>query len=84
MSQGFTIEEIQKELLFVRGDIEALGRQLARVFDAIEGALAERSGDELAEHGLAEAQTLAKELVSKLEAVERRLSMRARMARAVV
>jgi DNA-binding transcriptional MerR regulator len=84
MAQGFTIEEIQKELLFVRGDIEALARQLARVFDAIEGALVERSGDELAEHGLAEAQALAKELVVKLEAVERRLSMRARMERAVV
>jgi len=85
MSQGFTIEEIQKEFLFVRGDIEALGRQLARVFDAIEEALVERAGgDELAEHGLEEARVLATELVTKLEAVERRLSMRARMARAVV
>ncbi len=84
MSQGFTIEEIQKEFLFVRGDIEALGRQLRRVFGAIDEALVERSGDELAERGLEEARELADELVSKLEAVERRLSMRARMERAVV
>lgn len=84
MGQGFTIEEIQKEFLFVRGDIEALSRQLARVFDAIEAAVAERSGDELAEHGLEEARGLATDLVKRLEAVERRLSMRARMARAVV
>ncbi len=84
MSQGFTIEEIQKEFLFVRGDIEALGRQLNRVFDSIDEALTERSGDELAERGLEEARALADELVTKLEAVERRLSMRARMERAVV
>jgi hypothetical protein len=84
MGQGFTIEEIQKEFLFVRGDIEALGRQLTRVFDSIDEALVERSGDELAERGLEEARELANALVSKLEAVERRLSMRARMERAVV
>jgi hypothetical protein len=84
MGQGFTIQEIQKEFLFVRGDIEALGRQLNRVFDSIDEALLERSGDELAERGLEEARQLANDLVSKLEAVERRLSMRARMERAVV
>ena len=84
MAQGFTIEEIQREFLFVRGDIEALGRQLARVFDALDSAVAEHPGDELADRGLEEARLLATSLVAKLEAVERRLSMQARMARAVV
>ncbi len=84
MAQGFTIEEIQREFLFVRGDIEALGRQLARVFDALDSAVAEHPGDELADRGLEEARQLATSLVAKLEAVERRLSMQARMARAVV
>lgn len=84
MAQGFTIEEIQREFLFVRGDIEALGRQLARVFDALDEAIAEHAGDELADRGLDEARQLATGLVAKIEAVERRLSMQARMARAVV
>jgi DNA-binding transcriptional MerR regulator len=88
MAQGFTIEEIQREFLFVRGDIEALGRQLERVYAAIDEALEERrkgeSGDQMAERELHEARELGDALIEKLEAVERRLTMRARMARAVV
>lgn len=88
MAQGFTIEEIQKEFLFVRGDIEALGRQLDRVYAAIESALEEReaqgAGDPLVSRQLGEARELGGDLVAKLEAIERRLTMRARMERAVV
>jgi DNA-binding transcriptional MerR regulator len=88
MAQGFTIDEIQKEFLFVRGDIEALGRHLDRVYAAIENALTEREGqgdgDPLASRQLGEARDLGSELVARLEAVERRLTMRARMERAVV
>lgn len=88
MAQGFTIEEIQREFLFVRGDIEALGRQLDRVYAAIENALTERQGqgeeDPLASRQLGEARDLGADLVARLEAIERRLTMRARMERAVV
>jgi DNA-binding transcriptional MerR regulator len=88
MAQGFTMEEIQKEFLFVRGDVEALERQLERVYGAIESALDERQkqggADPLVARQLDEARELGNELLSKLEAVERRLTMRARMARAVV
>lgn len=88
MSSGFTIEEIQREFLFVRGDIGALERQLERVLAALEKAREERSrdgsNDELSVRELAEAKELSAELVKKLEAVERRLSMHARMARAAV
>jgi len=88
MSQGFTIEEIQKELLFVRGDVEALGRQLERVYGAIRTALQEREQkgepDPMAARQLAEARELGEALLEKLQTVERRLTMRARMARAVV
>ncbi|HEY4118347.1 MAG TPA: MerR family transcriptional regulator, partial [Byssovorax sp.] len=38
MAQDHTIEEIQREFLFVRGDIEDLERSLAKVFDALHGA----------------------------------------------
>lgn len=84
MAQGFTIQEIQQEFLFVRGDIEALERQLERVFGAIDEALGQRTADDIVTRTLGEARAQGRELVSKLEAVERRLSMQARMARAVV
>ena len=88
MHQGFTMEEIQKEFLFVRGDIEALSRQLTRVYDAIRTAVQEqgRDGaeDEAVTGALNEVSELGRELVEKLEAIERRLTMRARMARAAV
>lgn len=85
MSQGFTMEEIQKEFLFVRGDIDALNRQLSRVHEAVEAALAERDeADPAVTEALKEVRELGKELVNKLEAIEERLTMHARMARAAV
>ncbi|MGB5813376.1 MAG: MerR family transcriptional regulator [Polyangiales bacterium] len=88
MHQGFTMQEIQKEFLFVRGDIDALSRQLTRVHEAIRTAVQEQqreTGDDPGVTGaLSEVRELGKELVQKLEAIERRLTMRARMARAAV
>ena len=87
MSQGFSIEEIQKEFLFVRGDIEALSRQLDRVVVAIETAANERTrqGEDLAVSGALEGvRELGAKLVARLETIERGLTMRARMARAAV
>jgi len=84
MARGFTIEEIQREFLFARGDIEALGRQLGRVYDAIAEAAHERGSDPLVAQALSDARALGAQLISKLESIERRLSMRSRMARAAV
>src|SRR6185436_7174645 len=38
IDQDFTIEEIQREFLFVRGDIEDLERSIAKVFEALREA----------------------------------------------
>ncbi len=84
MSQGFTMEEIQKEFLFVRGDIDALSRQLKRVYQAIEDAVEDRAEEVGVGDAIQDVRELGKELVEKLEAIERRLTMRARMARAAV
>ncbi len=87
MAQGFTMEEIQKEFLFVRGDIEILGRQLDRVYAAIEEAAGERArqGEDLAIQGALDgARELGAKLIARLETIERGLTMRARMARAAV
>lgn len=86
MGQGVTIEEIQKEFLFVRGDIEALGRQLARVFEAFEDAIREhgRDGADPEAIALAETRKAGASLLSRLESIERSLMLHARMARAAV
>jgi len=72
-----TIEEIQREFLFVRGDIEELEGALERVFSALGSAVKPR--DEVVLRELTEARMLAAELMAKLSSVETRLTMRARL-----
>lgn len=84
MARGFTIEEIQKDFLFVRGDIEALRRQLDRIYGAFEEAIGDEAATRGLESQLAEAREAGDELVAKLEGLERQLTLRARMAKAVV
>lgn len=88
MGLGFTIEEIQREFLFVRGDIEALGRQMARVYAAFESAFKVKKSSDVGESSLAgqleEAQAVGEDLLQKLEDMERRLTMNARMSRAAL
>ncbi len=87
MAQGYTIQEIQQQLLFLGGEIAGLARQLdqvlARVEHAVEDGEAERV-DEVLKRALAEARALAADLLERLRAIEGRLAMRARMARAAV
>lgn len=73
----YTIEEIQREFLFVRGDIEELSQSLERVFSALQTAAKPQSDVVLRE--LSEAKALAAELMAKLSSVETRMSMRARL-----
>jgi DNA-binding transcriptional MerR regulator len=84
MSQGYTIDQIQREFLVVSGDVEELTRSFERVVSAIERLLEARGGDALAERQLEEARALGDALLRKLDEIEQRMSMRARMARAAV
>ena len=88
MAQGFTIEEIQTHFLFVRGDIDALGRQLDRVFQHIDTAQTERAKlhgeDVFVARALHEARAIGVDLMHRLERIEKQLSLHARMARAAV
>ncbi len=89
MAQGFTIQDIQRELLSLRTDIDALGRQLTQVLSTMEQAVREsasapRAGDDIAARAVGDARQLADALIEKLRAIEQRLAMRARMARAAV
>lgn len=89
MNRGFTIEEIQREFLFVRGDIEALGRQMSRVYADFESAIkvnepTSDEGESSLVRQLEEAQAVGEDLLQRLEEMERRLTMDARMSRAAL
>jgi hypothetical protein len=87
MALDYTIEEIQKEFLFVRGDIEELERILGKIFETLKEASkvrrSETSGRAISQD-LASAEGLAKELLAKLEMIEERLMAQARLARTAV
>lgn len=82
MAEDLTIEQIQREFLFVRGDIEELERVLERIFDTLGDTAKERSSDgpvgRAVSQEIAGARTLAKDLVRKLESIESRLTARAK------
>jgi len=87
MAQGFTIQDIQREFLCVRSDIDALSRLLTQVLGALSQAAAERTGatqDDMLARAVIDAHQSADALIEKLRTIEQRLAMRARMARAAV
>lgn len=90
MSQGFTIQDIQREFLCVRSDIDALARLVAQVIGTLATAVEERADepqkvqDDMLTRSVNDARESADALVAKLRTIEQRLSMRARMARAAI
>ena len=84
MSNDYTIEEIQKEFLFVRGDIEELDRILGKIFETLKDASKVRKSDtsgRAISQDLASAEGLARDLLAKLETIEERLMAQAGLAR---
>ena len=83
MADDLTIEQIQREFLFVRSDIEELERVVGRIFDNLGRAAKERAqaGGRSVTNDLAGARSLARELLHKLESIEARLTARAELAR---
>jgi len=93
MAQGYTIQDIQREFLCLRSDIDALARQLKQVLSTLDQAVGEGAssraegapvGDEVFGRAVGDARQCADALVEKLRAIEQRLAMRSRMARAAV
>lgn len=84
MASDFTIEEIQREFLFVRGDIEELERTLGKIFDTLKDSLRERRGEPGARAVLGDvvvAENLATDLVARLERIEERLTTQAKLSK---
>ncbi len=88
MAQGYTIDEIQRNFLFVGSEIEGIRQRADRIFTAFAAFQAEHesrgTADVLLAREVAEAQALATSLVEHLHSIERRLAVQARMARAAV
>jgi DNA-binding transcriptional MerR regulator len=77
MANDYTIEQIQREFLFMRSDLELLDRTLDGIFSKLDAAMVERRQDVVARavaREVSEAKGLSRELVSRLESVERRLT----------
>lgn len=84
LAGDLTIEQIQREFLFARGDIEELERLLAKIFDSLSDAAKAKREQGLGRtvvSDLAGARSLAKELMAKLESIEARLTTTAALAR---
>lgn len=84
MAQDYTIEEILKEFLFVRGDIEELERTLGKIFEVLREAAKARKSEtsgRAIQSDLTGAEVLARDLVAKLAMIEQRLTAQARLAR---
>jgi hypothetical protein len=79
MAQSYTIEQIQKEFLFMRSDLQLLEQTLAGVFRKIGRALKERKSEgyaRLVTRQVHDARALSTELMSRLETIEDRLTAR--------
>ena len=82
MAEDFTIEQIQREFLFIRSDVEQLERSLDGIFGKLDGVIRERRGEHGAEavrRDVSGARAVGKDLVARLEAIEAKLGERARM-----
>lgn len=84
MSQGYSIEEIQNEFFFIRGDIEELTRSLSRVYASIQKAMDRRNVDESMRRRFEDSRELGERLLRSFDDIEQRVATKARMARAAV
>ncbi len=80
MEKDLTIEEIQRQILFVRGDIQELEQTIDKVFSALDKSIDERSsqsphpGLRAVKADIGRARALADDLLVRLEKIEERLT----------
>jgi len=76
MAQNYTIEQIRREFLFVRADLEALEQNLSQIFVRLERAIKDRKGTAIPtamSRSIADARALSRELLARLRTIESRL-----------
>jgi hypothetical protein len=87
MAENYTIEQIQKEFLFIRSDIEQLEQALGRIFKKLDGVVRDRRGEggaKAVQKDVVGARSLSKDLLARLVAIESKLTSRTRMEHVAV
>ncbi len=82
MSESYTIEQIQREFLFIRNDVEQLEQMLTRIFKKLEAVLKERKQERSAQavhRDVLDARGISKDLMARLVAIEDKLTKRTRL-----
>lgn len=82
MAESYTIEQIQREFLFIRSEVEQLESMLTRIFRTLDGVLKERKAERVSsavQRDVGDARSLSKELMARLEAIETKLTTRSRL-----
>lgn len=82
MSESYTIEQIQREFLFIRSEVEQLESMLSKIFKKLDGVVKERKTERVTtavQRDVSDARSLSKELMTRLEAIENKLSSRSRL-----
>jgi DNA-binding transcriptional MerR regulator len=83
MAQDYTIEQIQREFLFMRSDLQALEQTLEGLFEKLTRIVNEKGRADAAAKAVArdvrEARVISKDLLARLGAIESRLTSRERM-----
>lgn len=82
MAESYTIEQIQREFLFIRSEVEQLESMLTRIFKKLDGVLKERKAERVTsavQRDVSDARSLSKELMARLEAIEAKLTSRSKL-----
>jgi hypothetical protein len=82
MAESYTIDQIQREFLFIRSEVEQLESMLGRIFKKLDGVLRERKTEKVTsavQRDVVDARSLSKELMARLEAIETNLTSRSRL-----
>lgn len=82
MAESYTIEQIQKEFLFIRSDVEQLEQLLGGIFKKLDDVLRQRRREHSAQtvaRDVGDARSLSRDLLARLTAIETKLTSRARM-----
>ncbi|HYP87414.1 MAG TPA: hypothetical protein VEQ59_04660, partial [Polyangiaceae bacterium] len=82
MAESYTIDQIQREFLFIRSEVEQLDSMLTRIFKTLDGVLKERKAERVSsavQRDVGDARSLSKELMARLEAIETKLTSRSRL-----
>ena len=82
MSESYTIEQIQREFLFIRNDVEQLEQMLTRIFKKLDAVLKERKQERSAQavhRDVLDARGISKDLMARLVSIEDKLTKRTRI-----